>query len=70
MTVKVFDFFSSIIVQLHEGKIDLGKIRESIREYGNDPLIKAYLPVLLTGAPPPGDNGSDNDTPLAGTIYD
>ncbi len=62
---KIFDFFSSIIVQLHEGKVDLEKVRESIREYGNDPLIKAYMPVLLTGAAPPGDHDPDEDTPAA-----
>ncbi len=62
---KVFDFFCSIIVQLHDGKIDLEKIRESIREYGNDPLIKAYLPVLLAGAPPPGSDDGDDDIPTA-----
>jgi len=61
---QVFDFFSSIIVQLHEGKVDLEKIRESIREYGDDPLIKAYLPVLLAKAPLPGD-GWDGDVPTA-----
>ncbi len=48
----------------------LEKVRESIREYGDDPLIKAYMPVLLTGAPPPGGHGADVDTPLAGTISD
>jgi tetratricopeptide (TPR) repeat protein len=62
---KVFDFFSSIIVQLHDGKIDLEKIRESIREYGDDPLIKAYLPTLLAGAPPPGSDDGDDDIPAA-----
>ena len=62
---KVFDFFCSIIVQLHDGNFDLEKIRESIKEYGDDPLIKAYLPVLLTGAPPPGSDDSDDDIPAA-----
>jgi hypothetical protein len=62
---KVFDFFSSIIVQLHEGKIDLEEIREQIKAYGDDPLIKAYLPVLLAGAPPPGIGVGDDDITAA-----
>jgi len=61
---KVFDFFSSIIVQLHEGRVDLEVIRDGIREYGADPLIKTYLPVLLGHAAPPG-GGEDGNAPAA-----
>jgi len=56
---RVFDFFSSLIVQLHDGKIDVGEIREQIKAYGDDPLIKAYIPTLLYGAPPPGSDEAD-----------
>ncbi len=62
---KIFDFFSSIIVQLHEGKIYVEEIRKQIKEYGDDPLIKAYIPTLLYGAPPPGSDNGDYDTPAA-----
>lgn len=62
---KVFDFFSSIIVQLHEGKIDVEEVRVRIKEYGDDPLIKAYIPTLLYGAPPPGSDNGVNDIPSA-----
>lgn len=62
---RLFDFFSSIIVQLHEGKIDVEEIREQIKAYGDDPLIKAYVPTLLYGAPPPGDESGDDDIPAA-----
>lgn len=63
-----FDFFSSIIVQLHEGKIDVEEIREQIKSYGDDPLIKAYVPTLLYGAPPPGSAETDDFIPPASLV--
>lgn len=64
---KVFDFFSSILVQLHGGKIDLDVIRKITHEYGDDPLIKDFLPSLLTGCPPPAESaGGDLEDEVGG----
>ncbi len=49
----VFDFFAEIMIQRRKGKFDLGKIRQLVKDQGDDPLIKAYLPSLITGAPQP-----------------
>jgi tetratricopeptide (TPR) repeat protein len=55
---RVFDFFSSIIVMAREHRFDLPKLLQLVEEYGNDPLIRAYLPVLVTGCAPPAAESS------------
>ena len=51
---RVFDFFGELMIQCHEGKFNLEKLKE-IKDYYDDPLIRAYLPSLIAGAPRPGE---------------
>lgn len=53
---KVFDVFGELIAGRAEGRFDLDRIRDLVRDYGDDPLITAFLPTLIAGAPRPGDD--------------
>lgn len=51
---RVFDFFGELLVQCHGEKFELDKLK-AIEKYYDDPLVRAYLPSLIAGAPRPGE---------------
>lgn len=59
---RIFDFFGEVLVQHHEGRFDLEKLKR-VRDYYDNPLIQAYLPSLIAGAPRPGEEvGKDEES--------